>query len=75
MTEPTYEELMKLFTVAIDLQDIGGARASSLRSLYEARISKFNWTGIREQQLRITLDGYLEQMGFKKPITTEIEEA
>lgn len=70
--EPTYDELNRLWTAAIECEGIGGASMETLRALYDARMKKFSWVGKEECNLRFALDGYLEHRGYKHPITTEI---
>ena len=68
--EPTYEELNRLWTAAIECEGIGGSSMETLAALYEARMKKFSWVGKEECRLRFALDAYLEHRGYKHPVTT-----
>ncbi len=59
-SEPTYDELNRLWTAAIECEGIGGASAQARQELIAARQKKFTWIGGRECNLRIAIDRYIE---------------
>jgi hypothetical protein len=72
--QPSYEQLNRLWTSAIECEGIGGASMDTLHKLYEARMEKFTWVGQDECNLRIALDKYLAHRGYKQLIAAEIED-
>lgn len=62
--EPTYDELDRLWTAAIECEGIGGSSMETLHALYEARMRKFSWKGKDECNLRFSLNRYLKHRGY-----------
>lgn len=70
MSEPTHDDLSKLWDAAFECERSGSSR-ETLHQLYEARMKKFTWVGIVENDFRIALDLYLEHRGYTRESITQ----
>lgn len=62
--QPTADEINRAWTVAIECEGIGGARAESVGELLKLRRAKTTWVGPDENKLRFALDDYLRALGY-----------
>lgn len=65
MNQPTYDDLVRAWNAAIVCQDIGGSRAETMQELITLREKKTTWLGKEENDLRLALDAYLRECGYK----------
>lgn len=58
--EPTYFDLQRAWSKAINAEGIPGSQAEALQELQALRDAKWTWPGAQENDLRYALDNYLK---------------
>ena len=67
--QPTADQISQAWTYAIEAENIGGARSQTLIELKELRDKKTTWCGKYENDLRFSVDRYLES---KFPVASHL---